>query len=148
MAETHNESQPFGEFIRTVLRYLPLVAIATALVGAGAFVLTTPTPPTPVATSQIGLTQQVVWPFFDTARQRAVTAVEDPAFAAEVKGRLAGAELDVSVDAPDNQAFIIIEVAADSPEVAARAANEAADLLLELDRARLSQTAEAELTRA
>ena len=110
--------------------------------------LTTPQPPTPVASSQIGLTQQVVWPFYDAARQRAVTAVEDPGFVTELTGRLSQGPLVVEVDAPEGQAFLLIEVTAQSPEVAALAANTAADLLLERDRDRLAAAAEADLARA
>ena len=142
----YGESQPFHEFVLTLLRYVPFVLLFAATAAVAAYAFTTPATVRPTATSQIGLTTQVVWPFYDAARERAVTTLELPDFTEELATRLGVTQqFDLVVDAPDNQAFLNIEITAGNSRDAAALANGAADLLLERDRARLAAEAEAEL---
>lgn len=140
----YGESQPILEFILTIARYLPLIGAVAALAAAGMYVITTPEPPSPTATSQVGLTQQVVWPFYDTARTRAVTTLEQPDFVEQLTERVGGGPLELTVDAPESQAFILISVTAPTPARAAAAADEAARLLLERDEERIAAATRAE----
>lgn len=144
-AAAYGQSQPLPEFLMTVLRYLPFVAVLMAGAAGFMYTVTGPEAPRPTVSSQIGLTQEVVWPFYDAARQRAVTTLELPDFQEELNTRVESPEaFELAVDAPDNQAFLNIQVTGTTPEGAAEVANEAAALLLDRDRRRLASNAEAD----
>lgn len=142
----HGESQPFHEFALTLARYVPFVLLFAAAAAVAMFGLTAPAAERPTASAQIGLTQQVVWPFYDAARERAVTTLELPDFSEELAARLNVTQpFELVVDAPDNQAFLNIEVTAGNAQDAAILANEATALLLERDQKRLAAEAQADL---
>ena len=110
-----SEPQPLGELILTVLRYLPAIIPFAILVAAGAYQLTTPTQPKAVATSEIGLTREVVWPFFDAARLRTVTIAEDPEFRLQLDDAVDGIAIDEFwIDMPENQAYVALNATSDS----------------------------------
>ncbi len=142
------ESQPIHEFALTMLRYLPFILVLSGLAGAGMYVLTEPEEPTPLASAQLGLTQEVVWPFFDAARQRVATDIEQPDFAEELATRLDDAPTSIEVTIPEDQASLIVEVTTRTPSGAAAAANEAVALAVERDIERTTAVATAELGRA
>lgn len=145
----YGESQPIPEFLLTLVRYTPFVLLLAGLSAIAMFVVTTPDPPAPSSTAQVGLTDEVVWPFFDSARQRASTNLTSEAFSQQLTSRLNQPEtFTIEVEAPESQAYLNILVTAETPVGAAVTANEAAALLLDLDTARLAQATEAELNTA
>ena len=137
--------QPLGELIMTVLRYMPAIIPFAILIAAGTYYVTTPTQPQAVATSEVGLTGEVVWPFFDSARLRTVTIAEDPEFLFQLEQALDGIEIDEFwVDMPDNQAYVALNATSDSATNAATIVNTAADMLLASDIERQAAAAIAE----
>ena len=141
-----SEPQPLGELLLTVLRYLPAIIPFAILVAAGAYYLTTPTQPKSIATSEIGLTGKVVWPFFDATRLRTVTIAQDPEFLVNLDEAVGGLPIgEFWVEMPDNQAYVALNAESDSAENAATIVNAAADLLLARDLDRQSAEAQAEL---
>jgi hypothetical protein len=144
-----SEPQPLGELVLTVLRYLPAVIPFAILMAAAAYYVTTPSQPRAVASSEIGLTGKVVWPFFDAARLRAVTTFEEPEFQATVADSVGGLTIEeLWIEMPDNQAYVAINATSDSASNAAVIVNTAADMLLERDFARQSAEAQARLEEA
>ena len=143
------ENQPLGEFLRSLIRFVPAVLAGAGMLASIVYVATAPAPPQPIAESQIGLTGEVVWPFFDVAKQRAVTVAEDPEFQAALQERLGPTVPleDFSVESDDEQIIVRLTARSNTPQNAATAANAAATLLLEEDVRRVQDEVQVEVDR-
>jgi hypothetical protein len=123
--------QPLGAIIRTVLRKAWIIG----LVGAAAFALVARSSSTPTgtarATVRVGLTSEVVWPFYDATRDRLELYLTEAGFDAEIEEGIDGEIAELTMSIPANQAFVEITAVADNGETAAAAATFAAQLLSE-----------------
>lgn len=99
------------DIARTLVRYGWMVLVP--MVAAG-FVMSRRAVSTDDATARmrLGLTQEIVWPFYDAARDRIQSMIHDPATLEAVRARL-GASADivsVSAEVPQQQAFVDVIV--------------------------------------
>lgn len=123
--------QPLTSILRTLLRWSWLIALAG--VGVGLLVLVTSRPEATEAraTTRIGLTNQVVWPFYDAARDRLEIQLTEPGFDTEIEEAIEGELVELTMVAPANQAFVELTAVAADAETASEAATLAAERLVQ-----------------
>lgn len=123
--------QPLSAILRTLLRrswFIVLVAGAVFLLVLG----TSPSETSEArATTRIGLTNQVVWPFYDAARDRLEIQLTEPGFDTEIEQALDSELSDLTMVVPANQAYVEITAVADGGKTAAAAVTIAAERLVE-----------------
>lgn len=121
----------FGDLARTLLRWGWLIIAAT--VGGIALATVLVNQPDSVSTTaRIGLTDQVVWPFFNSTRQR-VLGLSDQLDATVVADEFADDLISLDVSLPPGETFINVDVLARSAEAAVAIADRYAMRLVELD---------------
>jgi hypothetical protein len=121
--------------VRTLFRYLVPVLLFAGLVASGTrFITRSETPAQAAAEARVALTEVVVWPFYDAARDRQVTVIETDRDRIMARTGNPDGVLDISASAPLNQSFVDIVATAESGELAIEAAGAALDHLLEVDR--------------
>lgn len=83
------------------------------------------------ATARVSLTQEVVWPFYDVARER-VRASYDDTMRNEIADQLGldPAEVDVTIEQPDSQAYLDVVARSTDLGRAVAVANATADALV------------------
>lgn len=140
------------EVLGTAARYLRIVAGAAVLVALVTAVLLPPdTSGDAEATARLGLTEAVVWPFYDAARDRQKQVFDDPTFRTGVAKALTAAGHDIGaltefrLDVPLAQAFVDVVAVAPDAETARLAVNVAADELTSLDRQRVTASLQSQL---
>jgi hypothetical protein len=138
--------QPLGEFLSVVLRSFAVVLPIALAVAAAVYALGGDEADSS-ATSRVSLTREVEWPFYDAARERGLSTLRSEEFEAALAARL-GRPVDLALESPEDQTFILITATADTEAAAVEAANSAADLLVETDQARLAQSAQSDLDQA
>lgn len=84
------------------------------------------------ATSRVGLTDNVVWPFFDATRQRVAGRADDLDPATALAG-IVDSEVTIDVSLPSSETYINIQATASTPEAAILAANTYAQQLVDGD---------------
>lgn len=123
--------QPLGAILRTLLRrswLIVLVGVAVFLLALG---ISSPPANDAEATTRIGLTNEVVWPFYDAARDRLEIHLTEPGFDTEIEQAIDAELIDLTMVIPANQAFVEVTAVADDGETAAAAATIAAERLVE-----------------
>ncbi|MEQ8842804.1 MAG: hypothetical protein RIB98_17630 [Acidimicrobiales bacterium] len=110
--------QPARLVVLALLRWIWLivsVCVATFLITAG---ITEEEPESAVAVARLGLTDEVVWPFYDAARDRVEILVTSDDFETRIEETI-GAELaGIGVEVPINQAYIELVVEAETVSTA------------------------------
>ena len=118
-----------------ILRTIVRRSWVLALVGLAAFLLVLTTGSSAEtdarATTRIGLTNQVVWPFYDAARDRLEIQLTEPGFDTEVEEAIGGELTELTMVVPANQAYVEVTAVAEDGEMAAAAVTLAADRLVE-----------------
>jgi hypothetical protein len=129
---------------------VPLIAVAALAGGAAAALVARSDDAVAEAKARLGLTNRVVWPFYDAARDRQRTTLELPSTQEAIDGAVEAATgqaddlIDVRIDVPVNQSYVDVVARASNADAARAAANAAADELVVADRQRLIARAESE----
>ena len=121
---------PWGVIAGTLARSAPVIAAIGLLVGASTLTVSSANGPAE-ASSRLGLTDEVVWPFYDQVRDELSVAADDPELRDRVSEALDGAEYELRVETPIDQTYIDITAAADDADTAVAAADAGAQLLVE-----------------
>lgn len=100
-----------GLVLATLTRWIIPIAAMGALGALAALVLLKPAAnDTAEASGRLGLTDEVVWPFYDAARDRVDITATTPEFLVEVEAACA-CDIDaIRVDIPTNQAYVDLVV--------------------------------------
>ena len=139
---TRSDLEPMSLLISSLVRRSWLILGCTAAVAAGVWFLigATEDPVDDVtATSRVGVTTEVVWPFYDVVLEHGRVMVADPAFEAELEADLGFAVESISTSIPDLLSVFNIDVVADTADHAVAAADRAADLVVERGLAEATQ---------
>ncbi len=94
----------------------------------------TPPQQSHTATSRVGLTDNVVWPFFDATRQRVAGRADDLDPAVALAG-IVNEPVTIDISLPSSETYINIRATASTPEAAILAANAYAQQLVDGDSA-------------
>ncbi|MGW1679718.1 hypothetical protein [Saccharopolyspora sp. NPDC002376] len=142
--------RPVRELRTVVFRYFGLVVLVGALTGAGVVLASYSRADPTTATSRVGITERVQWPFYDAERERLVEFASKPDFRRQVADRLpTGEELvDVRVDKPVDQAYVNVVARASSNRGAVSAADVAGELLVAQSRERIQRNGQTRLDQA
>ncbi len=117
--------------IATVLtRAAPAIAAVSLLAGA-VTLWATSNRDRPEASSRLGLTDEVVWPFYDQVRDELSVAVDDPSVRDRVADAVQGADFDLRVETPIDQTYIDVIASASDTNTAVAASDAAAEQLVE-----------------
>ncbi|MGH1490452.1 MAG: hypothetical protein ACRBK7_13870 [Acidimicrobiales bacterium] len=118
----------FGDMARWFLRWSWLMILGGV---AGVLLASwfTPAQQSYSATSRVGLTDQVVWPFFDATRQRVAGRADDLDPSVALAG-IVDEQVTIDVSLPTSETYINIRATAPTPETAVLAANTIAEQLV------------------
>ncbi len=123
--------QPLGAIIRSVLRRAWLIGLVGAAVFALVAMSSAAETSTARATVRVGLTSEVVWPFYDATRDRLELYLTEAGFDTEVEEAIGGEIDELTMSIPANQAFVEVTAVADDGATAAEAVTVAAQRLSE-----------------
>ncbi|MEM7140171.1 MAG: hypothetical protein AAF548_04000 [Actinomycetota bacterium] len=134
--------QPLGLIGRAMLRFAAPIVLVGLVAGAIVYVgLDDDDGDAATAVARLGLTDEVVWPFYDAARDRLELAVTADGFAAAVSDAVGESVGPISLEIPNNQAFVELVVEADDIDAAIAGRSAAIEMLttssLDSGRARL-----------
>ena len=124
--------QPMSLVLGTLSRWaLPIAAVGILGALAALVVLKPGGSDTAEATGRLGLTDEVVWPFYDAARDRVDITATSVEFL-EATEAASGTDIDaIRVDIPNNQAYVDLVVEDESETEAIAALDSAVDLVIE-----------------
>jgi hypothetical protein len=140
--------QPISLVVGSIVRRAWVIGTVTALVAAAAWIgfgLGQDATDDRTATTRVGVTTAVVWPYFDVARERARALVESPEFETQLESELGYPVEGISTAVPDMLSVFDISVVADTADHAVEAADRAADLIVDIGIERQSADTEAQI---
>ena len=123
--------QPLGAIIRTVMRRAWLIVLVGAAVFGAVLYSSSSANETTRATVRVGLTSEVVWPFYDATRDRLELYLTEAGFDTEIEDAVGGEVDELIMSIPANQAYVEITAVAANATTAAEAATTAAARLSE-----------------
>ncbi len=123
--------QPLGAIIRTVVRRAWLIGLIGAAVFTLVLLSSSAATSTTRATVRVGLTSEVVWPFYDATRDRLELYLTEAGFDTEIEDAIGGEIDELTMSIPANQAFVEITATAADGATAGDAATMAAQRLSE-----------------
>lgn len=128
------ELEPMRLMISSIIRRSWLIVGCVLLVVGGTWVATglgENTDDEVTAVSRVGITTEVVWPFYDVVLEQGRTMVAEPDFENELEATLGFPIAQIRTMIPDALSVFDIEVVADTPDHAVEAADAAAKLVVE-----------------
>lgn len=147
--QTGRGRTPSRNRFRYLWPYIAAVLVPAVLAGLGVASLST-TSSSYTAVARVALTDDVVWPFYDSVRLWTTTEIDRPVVEQAVQASVPdpGALIGVEVAMPPQQAYIDVIARANTAETATAAVSEAADLLVEREAADRAAPLEADLASA
>lgn len=132
---THGaDLEPMGLVVGSLLRRAWIIVGLTAVVAVATWLLlgALEDPIEDVtATSRVGVTTEVVWPFYDVVLEQGRVIAEDPALRADLESEFGFPIVSVTTGVPELLSVFDIEVVADTGANAAAAADRAAAMVVE-----------------
>ena len=86
------------------------------------------------ASARLGLTDEVVWPFYDQVRDELSVAIDEPNLRDRVSDAVGGRPFDLQVEAPIGQTYLDVVATADDRDTAIAASDAAAEAMVERSR--------------
>jgi hypothetical protein len=142
-SDGRRDLRPAREVLRVLARYAPIVLLTATLVGGVVVLVGSITPQSHTAVSRVSLTERIVWPFYDTERERMAELAAQPKFRHQIDNALPpGTEItELRLDLPVDQAYVEVVARAPDDQTAINASNIAAAILVDESRRRIDGNA-------